>query len=111
MSAAEDALLGAVTRAGETVLVSLPLTGGVLGGGGALAVSALSVWLAQPQLLGGASTASVPRTELRAASARRTRFGGHVLELELGGGRIRLGTRADAADVEELLRVLDVPRG
>ncbi|PRY14446.1 hypothetical protein [Kineococcus rhizosphaerae] len=110
MSGAEDALLGAVTRAGQSVLASLPLTGGTFGASGALAVSATELWLSQPQLLGGPAVASVARGEVRRAVARRARFGGYVLDLQLDGRRVRLTTRASGADVEAFLAVLGVVR-
>jgi hypothetical protein len=112
-TAARAVLGGRMAHSGETPLADLPLSGGALGGTGALAVGAERLWLAQPQLLGGPSVASVPLAEVGAVSCRprRTRSGGTRITLEISGRRVDLVTPAGADEVSEFLRTLESARG
>ncbi|WP_432543098.1 hypothetical protein [Kineococcus sp. SYSU DK002] len=110
-TAAQALLLGRMSAEGEPLLASLPVGGGWIGGAGALAVGPARLWLAQPQLVGGPSTASVPVGDVGSASLRRRRFGALAVVLRLGGRDVLLPTRAAAGDVEEFLRALDAARG
>lgn len=104
-------LVGRMTQAGEQVLASLPLSAGLVGGAGALAVAGSSLWLARPQLVGGPSVASVPLADVGPGTVRVSRFGGRVLLLRLTGRDVKFSTPATADDVEGFLRILDVVRG
>lgn len=106
-----DALLvGRMTQAGETARTTLRLGAGLVGGAGALALGSRSLWLAQPQLMGGPSVASVPLAEVGPGSLRTSRWRGRVLVLSLNGREVRFPTPATAEEAGEFLRVLDLLR-
>ncbi|WP_432494790.1 hypothetical protein [Kineococcus gypseus] len=114
---AHATLLGRMAQEGESPLAVLPLAGGAFGASsaGALALSARRLWLTQPQLLGGPSTASVPLASVGAAgvSAKRPLLGGPGavrVELVVDGRALRFTTRAGRAAAEEFLRALDAAR-
>ena len=108
-------LLGRMAQEGDTPLALLPLTAGSLGGSGALAVSAERLWLTQPQLLGGPSTASVPLRSVGAVSIRPRRLfpgaaGTLRVEVVVDGRTLRFTTRAQRPAAEEFARVLTAAR-
>lgn len=89
-------LLGRMTGAGEAELARLALARG------ALALGPERLWLAQPQLLGGPSVASVPLHDVGAVTVVRRRglLGPRVeVEVVIAGRsvRFRAGGGADAA--------------
>ena len=107
-------LLGRMAQAGDTPLALLPLAPGPLGGGsgsGVLAVSSDRLWLAQPQLLGGPSVASVPLTTVEAVTVRG---GGRFLGVEralqvevvVDGRPLRLSTRVVREVAEDFARAV-----
>ncbi|MFD0482677.1 hypothetical protein ACFQ46_08745 [Kineococcus sp. GCM10028916] len=109
--AARSILAGRLSQSGETLLAELPLSGGALGGAGALAVTAQSVWLAQPQLVGAPSVASVPLSDVgRVGFRARPVFGGLRVTLEIAGHPVKLTTPAGEDEVSEFLRVLEAAR-
>lgn len=105
-------LVGRLSQSGETLLAELPLSGGALGGAGALAVSAVGLWLAQPQLVGAPSVASVPLSDVGRVGfrARGPLSSGLRVTLEIAGNTVRLTTPADEDAVSEFLRVLESAR-
>ncbi|MEZ0491062.1 hypothetical protein AB2L28_02275 [Kineococcus sp. TBRC 1896] len=106
-SGAHALLLGHVVGAGEDLLAALPLRGGLVGGEGALGVGTVQLWLARPQLVGGASVAAVPLGDVGAGTVRERRLGGGPeLRLVLSGREVPFATSADRAAVEEFLRTL-----
>lgn len=89
-------LLGRMTGAGEAELARLALARG------ALALGEERLWLAQPQLLGGPSVASVPLQDVGdvTVTPRRGLLGPRVdVEVVIAGRpvRFRAGGGADAA--------------
>lgn len=110
-TAARAILAGRLSQNGETLLAELPLSGGPLGGAGTLAVSAQGVWLAQPQLVGAPSVASVPLSDVGRVGFRgRSLFGGLRITLEIAGRAVKFATPASADEVSEFLRVLEAAR-
>ncbi|NAZ88502.1 hypothetical protein [Kineococcus indalonis] len=113
-------LLGRMAQEGETPLAVLPLaTGpldGLLGsgsGGGALALSAQRLWLTRPQLVGGASVASLPLADVGAVDVRERRgpLGGGVrVEVVVDGRPLRFSTRAGRAAADAFARALTTAR-
>ncbi|GAB7192894.1 hypothetical protein NUM3379_36030 [Kineococcus sp. NUM-3379] len=111
-------LLGRMAQEGDTPLAVLPLASGPFAGpsgSGVLAVSAARLWLAQPQLLGGPSVASVPLASVGAVGVRAPRgllgaAGSLRVELVVDGRPVRLRTRADRAAAEEFAQAVDAAR-
>lgn len=113
-TAARALLAGRMAQSGERPLAELSLSGGALGGAGALAVGPRRLWLAQPQVIGTPSVASVPVSELRGAFARpRASFlGGFRVEVRVGERTVRFSTQAAAEEVAEFVRQVEhVGRG
>jgi hypothetical protein len=109
--AARSILAGRLSQSGETLLAELPLSGVALGGAGALAVTAQSVWLAQPQLVGAPSDVGErDGGDGRVGFRARPVFGGLRVTLEIAGHPVRLTTAAGEDEVSEFLRVLEAAR-
>lgn len=108
-SAARAIIAGRMAEAGEETLAGLSLSGGALGGAGALALGPHRLWLAQPQLIGAPAVASVPRSDVRSASfrARAGFLGGFQLRLAVGERVVTLTTQAAREDVEEFVRQVE----
>ena len=111
-TAARALLTGRMAQDGERVLAELTLSGGALGGAGALAVGPDRLWLAQPQLLGGPSVASVALSEVGAGSCRPrpALLGGCRLVLEVSGRAVRFATPAAEDEVARFLGALEDAR-
>ena len=111
--AARALLTGRMAQDGERPLAELPLSGGALGGTGALAVGPRRLWLAQPQLLGGPSVASVALSQVGAGGfrARAGFLGGCRLTLEIDGRAVTFTTPAPAAEVAGFLSAVEDARG
>ena len=111
-------LLGRMAQEGDTPLAFLPLAAGPFAGpsgSGVLAVGAARLWLAQPQLLGGPSVASVPLASVGAVGVRAPRAlfgvtGSLRVELLVDGRPVRLRTRGGRAAAEEFARAVATAR-
>ena len=111
-------LLGRMAQEGETPLAVLPITSGALGGpsgSGVLAISAVRLWLSQPQVLAGPSTASVPLEAVGAVTvvARRAFPGSRGslrVEVVVDGRPLRFRTGAGRAAAEEFARAVAAAR-
>ncbi|WP_337062767.1 hypothetical protein [Kineococcus sp. G2] len=110
---AHASLLGRMAQEGETPLAVLPVTSGPfagLGGAGALAVSAQRLWLTQPRVLGGPSTASVPLGGVGEVTVRPGRglggAGGVRVEVVVDGRPLRFTTPAGREAAEGFARAV-----